>query len=212
MPQDIEELLFQMDNPDEITRIQKKWAEYNEANKNYERNYDIQFANLVEANLKFKESKTIPTPAEQMRNYTDAIRAEISDLIEERQKEPLYELEENIQEPEQASRLADDIKAKFKLSFDYRDNEKSNGQDLDNKGVKKGHTLDKSQELGLSWLKSYQKQKAQETNRVEPDLDKPSKFKIVFDHNKDNDKQDVVDLGRGDFKKEDLDIDLDLER
>ena len=114
MPKELEEMLHQLDDPDEIKRIHGKWLELAAANENYERNYPIQFGNLVEANLKFKENKTIPTPTEQMRGYNDLIRNEISDSLEAKE---VNSPEENVYELEDDQPSKEKTFEEFKLTF-----------------------------------------------------------------------------------------------
>ncbi len=147
MPQKMEELLSRIDNPDTIRDIQNKWSELVTANDNYELNYPQQFANLVEGNLKFKEQKTIPTPAEQMQMYESMVMSEISDHLEGKQqqgKEETYELDGK-----------DNLKDKFRLNFKDVGTPQQQAAGLE----KANHDLDKSQELNVTWLQDYKAQK-----------------------------------------------------
>lgn len=147
MPQKMEELLSKIENPDTIRDIQNKWSELVTANDNYELNYPQQFANLVEGNLKFKEQKTIPTPAEQMQMYESMVMSEISDHLEGKQqqeKEETYELDGK-----------DNLKDKFRLSFKDVGTPQQQAARL----AKANHDLDKSQELNVTWLQDYKAQK-----------------------------------------------------
>lgn len=73
MPKEMQELLARIENPDEIKRVQLLWNDYIAANDNYELNYPQQFANIVDGNRRFGQNKTIPTPAEQLRQYESLV-------------------------------------------------------------------------------------------------------------------------------------------
>jgi hypothetical protein len=117
MPKELEDLLFTMDDPDAIKDIQEKWLRYSAANRNYTKAYPEQFSHLVESNLKFKENKTIPTPAEQMRGYNDAIREEILDKLNDKNKKEQYEIDENERSENTDNNSKTSVK-QFKLTFD----------------------------------------------------------------------------------------------
>lgn len=80
MPKDLEDLINSLDDPSDIERIYGRWNAYVAANENYEKKYQQQFGNLVMGNASFKENKVLPTPAEQMRSYTDLVREEAKDM------------------------------------------------------------------------------------------------------------------------------------
>jgi hypothetical protein len=95
MPDDIEKMLYELDNHDDIERIQKQWFEYQSANTLYEKQYPLQLGNIVEGNLKFKENKSIPTPAEQMHEFNESIRQELYELHGKgKEQEYYFEIEE----------------------------------------------------------------------------------------------------------------------
>ena len=155
MPKDLEALLFQLENADDIKKVQDEWAEYQAANENYEKNYPVQFANLVEANLKFKENKSIPTPAEQMQDFKERIKTRIDDLLEEKQHHDTYELEEANDNINQREAEYLQQSKELKLTFDTQTPVASKQETAKSKS---GHDIDKSQELGISWLKQHQQQ------------------------------------------------------
>ena len=186
MPKEMQELLARIENPDEIKRVQLLWNDYVAANDNYELTYPQQFANIVDGNRRFGQNKTIPTPAEQLRNYESMVLAEINDLIQkqELQKEELYQLEDN-KEPEvptEEQRIE-----QFRLSFD--DVERTEEQQ-----ALPGRDIDQSQELGITWLKEWeQEQQAQQPSKdnasAQETPKQPYELKLTFD-DKDNSEKD----------------------
>lgn len=186
MPKEMQELLARIENPDEIKRVQLLWNDYVAANDNYELTYPQQFANIVDGNRRFGQNKTIPTPAEQLRNYESMVLAEINDLIQEQelQKEELYQLDDN-KEPEvptEEQRIE-----QFRLSFD--DIERTEEQQ-----ALPGRDIDQSQELGITWLKGWE----QERQAQQPPKDnapgketpkQPYELKLTFD-DRDNPEKD----------------------
>lgn len=212
MPKDLEALLFQLENADDIKKVQEEWAEYQAANENYEKNYPVQFANLVEANLKFKENKSIPTPAEQMHGFEERIKARIDDLLEEKQHHDTYELDEANDNPSQRQAEYLQQKKELKLTFDTKTPTASK-QDLTKS--KTGHDINKSQELGISWLKQHQQQQREEkqdkeekTESKEQDI-KGYDFKLVFANMNQPDKTENLDLSKDELEKEDLDLEYE---
>ncbi len=99
VPKDIQELMDQVHDTDKLLEFAGKWNEYARTNSEYERNYPMQFANLVEGNLKFKQDKTIPTPSEQMEEFRDLMRDELNDYLNELQQDKQAEVEAVEQEP-----------------------------------------------------------------------------------------------------------------
>jgi hypothetical protein len=196
MPKQMEELLQHINDPEEIRNIQGKWNEYVAANENYELNYPQQFGNLVEANLKFKEQKSIPTPAEQMRIYESLMMEEINDLLEERQvedKEQVYELEEDkeIEEPD-APGLSEDRMQDFKLTFGDMEYIEPENENAPSKSP--GNDIDKSQELNVVWLKDYreQQQQAKEAKKEKEPLPQQSyDYQLTFGNLDDIEKDDI---------------------
>ncbi len=186
MPKEMQELLARVENPDEIRRVQLLWNDYVAANDNYELTYPQQFANIVDGNRRFGQNKTIPTPAEQLRQYESLVMAEINDLIQEQEleKEELYELEDK-QEPE---RPAEENRIEqFRLSFD--DMKRTEEQQ-----ALQGRDIDQSQELGITWLKEWERdQQAQQPSKDNvPGKEtpkQPDELKLTFD-DRDNPSQD----------------------
>lgn len=187
MPKEMQELLARIDNPDEIKRVQLLWNDYVAANDNYELNYPQQFANIVDGNRRFGQNKTIPTPAEQLRQYESLVMAEINDLIQEQElaKEELYELEDK-QEPEaptEESRIE-----QFRLSYD--DMERTTVQQ-----ALPGRDIDQSQELGITWIKEWEReQQAQQPSKdntpAHETPKQPDELKLTFDDRDNPDKDD----------------------
>lgn len=187
MPKEMQELLARIDNPDEIKRVQLLWNDYVAANDNYELNYPQQFANIVDGNRRFGQNKSIPTPAEQLRQYESLVMAEINDLIQEQElaKEELYELEDK-QEPEtptEESRMD-----QFRLSFD----------DMERPTVQQalpGRDIDQSQELGITWIKEWEReQQAQQSSKdntpAQETPKQPDELKLTFDDRDNLEKDD----------------------
>lgn len=196
MPKDMQELMDKLHDPDTIREIQTKWNAYVTANEQYERNYPQQFGNLVEGNLKFKEQKSIPTPAEQMAMFEDMVREEIEDHLEQKDtqdKEQVYELDHKQPDDTPIPELPNDRVEKladFRLSFE--------DTDLRDKRVPKTNDIDKSQELNVVWLQDYKDQKAREEqqrvqkkNKTQQEQDKPYELNLTFgrldEHNKSSD-------------------------
>ena len=100
MPHDIQELLDQIDDPEKMLEFASRWGEYVKKNNEYEQNYQMQFANITEGNLKFKQDKTIPTPAEQLDQFRDLIRDDLNDYLNERQQDKQASAEQDEVTPE----------------------------------------------------------------------------------------------------------------
>ncbi|OJW77930.1 MAG: hypothetical protein BGO69_10800 [Bacteroidetes bacterium 46-16] len=211
MPKDLEALLFQLENADDIKKVQDEWAEYQAANENYEKNYPVQFANLVEANLKFKENKSIPTPAEQMQDFKERIKTRIDDLLEEKQHHDTYELEEANDNINQREAEYLQQSKELKLTFDTQTPVASKQETAKSKS---GHDIDKSQELGISWLKQHQQQEEKQhkqeekTEGKEQDI-KGYDFKLIFANMNQSDKLENLDLSKDELEKEDLDLEYE---
>lgn len=146
MPEDIAALLEQIPNYDDVVRIQNKWHEYAKANEVYELNYPQQFGNLVEANLKFKEQKSIPTPAEQMAQYNETIRGELTDLLQDKHHEDVY-----YEEPSEGAPV---IETKF-------DSFKMSGKDIFDGQPREISSLDDYQ---IPWIKKYYEDRQKESH------------------------------------------------
>lgn len=162
----MDELLHKIDDPDVIKTIQGKWNELVAANDNYERNYPQQYANLVEGNLKFKEQKSIPTPAEQLQMYESMVIAEIKDYLDEKQKEEkeaTYELEQG----DNTGKNTPDDRERFRLS--YADITKKAMQPGTPQKSAPSNNIEKSQELGVTWMKAYKEQREQEHKSLSND-------------------------------------------
>lgn len=197
MPKDMQELLGKLHDPDTIRSIQGRWNEYVATNEQYEHNYPQQFANQVEGNLKFKEQKSIPTPAEQMAMFEDMLREEIEAHLDEKEvqgKDEVYELDENKNIGTSKPELPNDRTEKitdFRLNFEDRG--------LRDKPVPevKTNDIDRSQELNVVWLQEYNEQKAkeaqepvQDTPKQEPRPDKPYELNLTFGKLEEHDKSD----------------------
>lgn len=199
MPKDIQELLGKLHDPDTIRLIQGRWSEYVATNEQYEQNYPQQFANQVEGNLKFKEQKSIPTPAEQMAMFEDMLREEIEEHLDDKElqgKDEVYELDENknigTPKPEPPNDRTEKI-TDFKLNFEDRG--------LRDKPVPKDkiNDMDKSQELNVVWLQDYKDQKAKEAQEPVQDIskqqsqpDKPYELNLTFGRLEEPDKSDQM--------------------
>src|SRR5690606_2511181 len=148
MPREMEEKLILINDPDAIIEIQQQWNKYVAANDKYEQTYPQQFGALVEGNLKFKENKSIPTPAEQMTMYRGMVMEAIEEQLGEKNmtgKEATYELDEAA--PQQ--QIHHDRQGKLELSF--TDKSLRDKQEMKN--------IDQSQDLNLTWLKEHREQK-----------------------------------------------------
>lgn len=197
MPKDMQELLGKLHDPNTIRSIQGRWNEYVAINEQYEQNYPQQFANQVEGNLKFKEQKSIPTPAEQMAMFEDMLREEIEEHLDEKElqgKDEVYELNENKNIDTPKPDLFNDRTEKitdFKLNFEDRG--------LRDKPVPEDKTndIDRSQELNVVWLKDYKDQKAKETqepvldsSKQQTPPDKPYELNLTFGRLEELDNSD----------------------
>jgi hypothetical protein len=192
MPKEIEEQLFRFDNPDEIKRIQEKWQEYSQANDNYERNYPEQFAHIVEANNKFKEHKTIPTPAEQWAAYKGSIQQEIEAHLQEQemQHEETYTLDEKVPAAD-VEIYMDDPKGDFQLTWDDM-----NAASHEQPTIGQTHNMDKAQELGITWIMDHEaeqavKQQKEEKQELQSTKDKLQEFRLSFDKDYDAPEHDT---------------------
>lgn len=200
MPKDMEDLLFQLNDPDIIRDIQGKWDDLVAANDNYERNYPQQFANLVEGNLKFKEQNSIPTPAEQLQAYESIIIAEIEEHLEEKQrleKEETYELEQD----EKAGPDKDNIIDQFQLTF----SEVTTPQKEPARG-KEFNDLEKSQELNVTWLQEYKEELEREqksiANGKEIQPEDPYRLQLNFGRLEDLDRDRDIEPDEPEMEKE----------
>ncbi|MEZ5016084.1 MAG: hypothetical protein R2800_03475 [Flavipsychrobacter sp.] len=197
MPKDMQELLGKLHDPDTIRSIQGRWNEYVATNEQYEQNYPQQFAHQVEGNLKFKEQKSIPTPAEQMAMFEDMLREEIEEHLDEKElqgKDEVYELHENknigTPKPDLPNGRAEKV-TDFKLNFEDRGLRDSPVSE------DKTNDMDRSQELNVIWLQDYKDQKAkeaqepvQDTPKQEPQPDKPYELNLTFGRLEEPDKSD----------------------
>lgn len=181
MPKQMEEMMLKLENPEQIKQVQLMWNELVAENEKYELNYPQQFANIVEANRRFGEHKFIPTPAEQLRQFEDRIMAEMEDMLDEKDREELYELDEPQKEEDQPQ---SDREHDFKLTFD--DMIWTEAKEITSKLEDKGRDIEQSQELGISWMKEYREQlKAGQSMENDKTSDKeeparPYDFKLVF--------------------------------
>lgn len=171
MPREIEDKLLTLHSDDDVKYIQQRWNELSVANENYELSYPIQFGNLVDSNLRFKESKTIPTPAEQMRAFQEMILAEIDDLAD-KEREELYELDDH-ETPANDNMIEispQDKLESFKIEFmDMWEREQS---PLPEELIKP-NDIDKSQILSIGFIEAYQKgQERDDIEKEDPALDK----------------------------------------
>src|SRR5690606_11103690 len=151
----------------------------------YELNYPQQFANIVDGNRRFGQNKTIPTPAEQLRQYESLVMAEINDLIQEQElaKEVLYELEDK-QDPEaptEESRID-----QCRLTFD--DMERTGKQQ-----ALRGSDVNQSQVLGITWIQEWEReQQAQQPSKDNTHghqtPKQPDELKLTFDDRDNPDK------------------------
>lgn len=215
MPPAMEELLNTLNEPEDIRRIQEKWNECVEANENYERNYPQQFGNLVEANRKFGEQKTIQTPAEQLRMYEAMVMQEINDLAETRQQEQeeLYELDE--QQPQQEVQLtSEDRMRDFQLTFGdmgYSEQEDKTSQPAQDEQKR---DLNQSQDLGITWLKEYKAEQEaeqgieQEQTATKDEPAKPYDFNLVFKSIEEMEREDAIEQ---EMEQEREDMDMEYE-
>lgn len=191
MPKEMEELLFQIDDPDKIIEIQQKWNEYVAANDNYERVYPLQLAAIVDGNNKFKEQKTLQTPAEQLQMYATMTTGEIKDYLQEKEqgKEEVYEVGDD-KEPGDAGPSKQDKFRDFQLTFDMLETEP--GRDVPPEQDKEGFDIDKSQDLKIEWLEEYKGQEKDTPDPAEklPQQDKPYELNISFGLLDELDKSD----------------------
>jgi hypothetical protein len=179
MPQKMEELLYRIKDPDIIREIQHKWNDLVIANDNYERNYPQQFANQVEGNLKFKEQKTIPTPAEQMQVYESMVIAQIQDHLDDKQQpgqEATYELKDDSKATPDQVQLND----RFRLTF-TEVTQPQQKEEMPPKG-KAYNDMDQSQELNVTWLKDYKAQKEAQ-NKTDKEL-QPDTYNLQLNFGK----------------------------
>lgn len=181
MPQQMEEMLLKLDNPEQVKQVQQMWNELVIENEKYELNYPQQFGNIVEANRRFGEHKTIPTPAEQLRQFEGQVMAEMENMLDEKEREELYELDEQQKGEVQPQ---PDRGGDFKLTFGdmalIASNEITPDKDT------KGWDIDQSQELGVTWMKEYREQMEAEQlaeNNKSATKEEPAQhydFKLVF--------------------------------
>ncbi|MBS1778045.1 MAG: hypothetical protein JST70_01895 [Bacteroidetes bacterium] len=185
MPKEMQELLYQIDDPDIINGIHQKWNELVAANDNYELNYPQQFGNLVDGNMKFKEQKSIPTPAEQMQMYESMVLAEIHDRIDDKEKgdnEATYELEPDEQAPPDKVQTAD----QFRLTFSDMSEPKAD------KDAPEKEKAPDDKELNVTWLQAYQEERAQEQQQPElPDQQQPYTLQLNFGKLEELDRSDM---------------------
>lgn len=173
MPKEIEEKLFQINDPDTIREIQQQWNEYVASNDNYERVYPQQLAAIVEGNQKFKENKSIPTPAEQMDSYKNSLMNAIEEKLGEKEK-PVREQTYELEEVTKTQKTPIDTMNKFQLSFSdisLRDKQEIQSPLSD----KEQNSSEKSQELGITWAQEYKEQQEKEEREREEREPTPSK-------------------------------------
>ncbi len=213
LPKEIDQLLVKLENPADIKHIQLQWNEYVAENEKYELSYPQQFGNLVESNRKFGEHKSIPTPAEQLRMFEGLLLAELEDKLHEQDRvnEQLYELEEGSEVTQVTHDVIPELpppdKFKdFQLSFidmGFSSKEGITPEEPQN-------DIDRSQELGISWMKEWQQKReaeklTEQDKGVTPEQsDKPYDFNVVFLDMDTHEQQPDMEQ-----EKEDMDIELE---
>lgn len=183
MPEDIEKMLYELDSHEDIERIQKQWFEFSHQNEQYEHHYLQQLGNTVEGNLKFKENKTVITPADQMHQFNESIRQELHEL-HGKGKEDQYYLE--IEEPGNDNGQLGKASAMQDFQLTWSDTSQV-GQSNDGKNVKN----EVDQDFRLEWDHSPSAdndnypQDTPSTNITEQErsdrIQKVEEFKLTFD-------------------------------
>jgi hypothetical protein len=183
MPEDIEKMLYQLDNYEDIERIQKQWMQYQSANDRYEKQYSQQLGNIVEGNLKFKETKSIPTPAEQMHQFNDSIRQELYEL-HGKGKEQDYYVEPDEPSNDNQQRNASGTVEDFQLTW-------ADASKMENEVKGKSVENERERDFKLDWDQqpeadndNYQSEKQSKDMSEVDGSDRKQKvqdFKLTFD-------------------------------
>lgn len=191
MPKDMQQRLGELQDPETIRSIQGKWNEYVATNEQYELNYPQQFAHQVEGNLKFKEQKSIPTPAEQMASFETMVREEIEGHLGDKgdiDKDPVYELDDKEQSDSPRSETVNEREGRMKdFQLSFGDMSLRDKDVPEQETPAKENDIERSQVLNVVWLKDYKEQKAQEQKeqtqdmtKAQPEQDKPYELSLTF--------------------------------
>lgn len=200
MPADIQDKLFNLDDPEQIMRLQTQWNEYVAANEKYELSYPQQFANIVEGNRTFGQNKTIPTPAEQMAQYKQSILDEIDAIASEKNLDEKEE-EYYIEEPNDSGDKGKGQSKGFDMNWEDVGRNLEEYHLSEQELAEPGKDNSQFKEMSMDWVQEYYADQKAMDKRIEAELEqdkealeaenKSAEFKLDFGMNRDDMEQEM---------------------